>query len=324
MIPVNAENVPALRAKVVELMGEMPARCPLRVETVEPAREQDGLLWETIRYESSPGEWVPADVIRPADAHGPLPALVCCHGHGGNFEWGRDKNTGRSDVYREESSGLTALEAAKAGFVVIVPDMLCFQDRRPPAELRAANPNYEGFAYELFEFWRAALNGSTLGARYAWDLHRAAEVLRSREDVIEEKVGAFGISLGGQETLFLMLLDERIAAGVCCCGIGRWEAIFRDGVQHNKAAYLPGMLKHFDSEGVVAAIAPRPLLLLAGERDVMFPIDSVRQICRTAAKVYCDLGAEPAFTSYLFPGGHEWPKDMREYAFNDWLRDMLT
>ncbi len=322
MIPITAENVPALRRKIVELMGELPATCPLKVEKID-SRVEDGLALETIRYESSPGEWVPADVIRPVDADGLLPGLVCCHGHGGDFRWGRDKTNGRSEVYREKSSGFMALEAAKAGFVVIVPDMLCFQDRRPSKELRERDPKYDGFAYELFEFWRAYLNGSTLQARYAWDLHRAAEVLRGRDDVVTEKIGAFGISLGGQETLFLMILDERIAAGVCCCGIARWEAIFRDGFQHNKAAYLPGMLKHFDSEGVVAAIAPRPLLLLAGERDAMFPIDSVRQICRTTAKVYCDLGAKSAFTSYLFPAGHEWPDSMRTYAFDDWLCGVL-
>jgi dienelactone hydrolase len=322
MIPVTGEYVPALRAKVIELMGTLPASCPLRVEVLESTR-RDGLAWESIRYESSPGEWVPAEVIRPEAAEGALPGLVCCHGHGGVFELGRDKHTGRSELYRDRSSGRIAVEAAAAGFVVIVPDMLCFQDRRPPAALREANPTYRGFDYELFEFWRAHLSGSTLQARYAWDLHRAAEVLRGRPDVLAEKVGVFGISLGGQETLFAMILDERLAAGVCCCGIGRWEAIFRDGVQHNKAAYLPGMLRHFDSEGVVAAIAPRPLLLLAGERDAIFPVDSVRDICRTAAWVYCSLGAEAAFTSYLFPAGHEWPADMRDYAFKQWLKAAL-
>ena len=35
------------------------------------------------------------------------------------------------------------------------------------------------------------------------------------------------------------------------------------------------------------------------------------------------MGAKSAFTSYLFPAGHEWPDSMRTYAFDDWLCGVL-
>src|SRR5262249_61769988 len=75
--------------------------------------------------------------------------------------------------------------------------------------------------------------------------------------------------------------------------------------RHGIYYFLPGILRHFDSEAVVSLIAPRPLLALTGDRDGGSPADGVRSIQRACARVYGLYGARERFRGRLLPGvGH--------------------
>jgi hypothetical protein len=85
-----------------------------------------------------------------------------------------------------------------------------------------------------------------------------------------------------------------------------------------------GLLKQFDTEGVVALIAPRPFLALTGELDAGSPADGVREIERRVGPVYSALGASERFHSVLYPEvGHTVTPQMRAEMlawFDRWLR----
>jgi hypothetical protein len=83
------------------------------------------------------------------------------------------------------------------------------------------------------------------------------------------------------------------------------------------------LLKHFDSEGVLALIAPRPLLALTGALDAGSPADGVRVLAAKVGAVYAALGAAERFRSVLYPQvGHTYTPEMRAEMlawFERWL-----
>jgi pimeloyl-ACP methyl ester carboxylesterase len=142
--------------------------------------------------------------------------------------------------------------------------------------------------------------------------------------VAADRMGVIGHSLGGQEALWLTWYDSRVRVGVSSCGFGSIPTILRDGITHNFALYVPGLLERYDMDTLLAGIAPRPFLLTAGEEDLIFPIDGVRNIVARAQEAYTEAGVPESLRAILFPAGHGFPDEVREeaYAFLDrWLRE---
>jgi dienelactone hydrolase len=214
-------------------------------------------------------------------------------------------------------------ELCQRGYVVLCPDLLCFEERRPAREARAARKLLEGAENERFEFTKRVLSGSSLQTKYLRDLTCAVDLLTSLPSVNRERLGAIGHSLGGLEALWLAWYDPRIAAAISSCGFGLLRTLERDAINHGFATYVPGLLDVCDLDMVAAAVAPRAFMLTAGESDPLFPSDGVRAIVATARRQYAAVGAPERFEAILSPGGHSFPDEVKAeaYAFLDrWLR----
>lgn len=307
-------DYPALRERIVELMGEFPARCEL--EPVTFFREDCGdYFLEKISFRADPEEVVPAYVLTPKDLRAPAPAIVVNHSHVGFYAHGKSKVCGLLDPAEctngEERS---AVELCRRGYVCIAIDQKCFGERRRNDE--------DGGGYERFVFCEQLLRGSTLQARYVWDQSRAIDYLETRPEVDASRIGTVGLSLGGQQANALLFYDPRVSVGICACGVAPLSGILRDGILHNFALYLPGLLKLTDMDGLLATIAPRALMLIAGERDTIFPIDTVREMGEFLRKRYTELGAEDRFRLEIRPMDHRFPEDLRQMAW-DWFDEEL-
>jgi len=75
-------------------------------------------------------------------------------------------------------------------------------------------------------------------------------------------------------------MDERPRTGVAVCCLTRYQNLIEhEGLKYHGIYYfVPGMLKHFDIEAVVALAAPRPMLFMSGEEDGGSPADGIRVI----------------------------------------------
>jgi dienelactone hydrolase len=116
---------------------------------------------------------------------------------------------------------------ARAGFVVFAPDSVAFEDRRPGGpgtDPRADDwdQHYNAMAYRL-------VGGETLMARVLEDAMAAVSALLSRPDVAGDAVGAVGHSYGGNTTLFLMAVDERVRFGCASGAVGSYRQKILDG-----------------------------------------------------------------------------------------------
>jgi len=119
-----------------------------------------------------------------------------------------------------------------------------------------------------------------------------------------DRIGVTGMSMGATRTWWLMALDERLKTGVAIACMTRYQNMIGHGAihEHDIGYFVPGMLNHFDSEAVIALIAPRPVLFQTGDRDGGSPVDGVHAIEAAVRPVYGLYGRESAFQSLVYPG----------------------
>jgi predicted esterase len=91
-------------------------------------------------------------------------------------------------------------------------------------------------------------------------------------------------------------------------------------ISHNLALYVPGLLPELDV--LVAAIAPRPLTIIAGRRDAIFPAEGVEMVEQKARAAWRAGGAPEAVRFRYTEGGHDLPADALAEALT-WLKGVL-
>ena len=285
-------------------MPEAPAPAPRVLEQVDPG----GIVRQKVTYVVAPRERVSAYLFLPAGGTR-MPAVLCLHQHHHEYHLGKSEPAGVAGDHGQA----TALELAQRGYVTLAPDMLGFEERQ--------HASLPGPLFERFEAMRQLSEGSCLQAKYLSDLQRALDYLVARPEVDPARIGCIGHSLGGQETLFLAALDRRVSVGVSSCGFSSYPAIFRRQVNHNFALYVPGLGRQGGFGAVLALVAPRPFLALAGRDDPLFPIQGVRQTVHAAQRANASAGWPLRLQA--FPTGHSFSRAMRmaAYAWLDrWLK----
>jgi dienelactone hydrolase len=168
--------------------------------------------------------------------------------------------------------------------------------------------------------------GRTLWGRFVRDDRVALDYLCSRPEVDAARVGATGMSMGSTRSWWLAAVDDRVAAAVGVACLTRYQNLVAHGQLRAHGVYYfgYGLLKHFDTEGVLALIAPRPFLALTGDLDAGSPADGIRVLEQRVGAVYAALGAADRFRSVLYPGvGHVYTPAMRAETvgwFDRWLK----
>jgi dienelactone hydrolase len=310
------------RDRMVELLGRWPEQAPLEA-WVEERVDLGDVVRERVSYQVEAGERVPAYLFVPSGLRegDRWAGIFAHHQHAGQFHLGKSEVAGLAGNPEQAY----ALELARRGYVVLAPDAICFEERSlHKGNLETpAQPNV-GRDYERFEFTKRVMYGSCLQTKMVWDMERGLDYLASRPEVDSERLGCIGHSLGGQQTLFLAALDERVRAAVSSCGFASMKAVLREGINHNFGAYVPGWLEYGDVGELLAEVAPRAFLALNGESDGIFPIDGLHDSYAVARPAYEAEGVSERLDLGVYPGGHGFSDEMRTraYAWLDrWLRE---
>ena len=243
-----------LRAAWMKFLGPMPAKRPLVKLTVLRTDKLKGLTRQLVQYESEPGLKVEGYLLRPTrdprdfrkslGSGRKLPALVALHATT------RDTIDQIAGVKGNPSRQL-GLQLARRGFVVFCPRCFLWQS---VTNYKDAVANFK------------KRHPKTLGMhKMLYDVMRGVDVLESLPYVDSARIGAVGHSLGAKETLYLAAFDERIKAAVASeGGIGftftNWDAPWYLG----PAIRDPKFPRNHHE--LLALIAPRPFLILAGEK----------------------------------------------------------
>ena len=284
-----------LRTKLLRCLGgPWPEPCPLRPQLRETI-QKDGYRIESVTYEVEPGDRVPAFVLIPngVDAAHPAPAVAVWHQHNGAWHLGKVEMAGLAGSPTHH----TGVALAKAGYVVICPDALCFGERQ--------SPHLKGGDYERFEFLRYVVAGKCMAWKNILDMRRAIDYLVTRPEVNPDRIGCYGHSMGSTFTWLVGPWEPRLKCLVGNCCLPTYAAIHRTHILHCFPNFIPGWFQFGDTPDIAALIAPRPLHLNFGEKDDGSPIQEVRAAMTTIAAAYRQAGAADNFSYFIENGaGH--------------------
>lgn len=303
----------ARRAEIVRgmeaVMGRLPGpekRCPTDMK-VEDEADCGSYVRRLITYASEPGSRVPAYLLIPKEVlreGGPkAPAVLCLHGtdnvigHGTVVGLGKKPNRGY------------AAELAERGYVTLAPNYPLLAKYQP--DLKALG-------------WESG----TLKA--VWDNIRGLDLLESLPYVKPGGFGAVGHSLGGHNSVFTAVFDDRIKAVATSCGLDSFRDYY-DGADRvwqpeqgwTQTRYMPKLAGYrgrlaeipFDFSELIAALAPRPVLIMAPLEDSNFRADSVDRLAAAARPVFQLYGHPDRLRVEHPEGGHDFPPEMRTKAY---------
>ncbi|WP_197994494.1 dienelactone hydrolase family protein [Gimesia maris] len=213
---------------------------------------------QLISYQVEDDERAHAYLGVPLFLRGPAPAVVALHG---TYKQGKSRAAGL--IENPDKAYLDHL--CRRGYVVIAPDHFVAGHRIP-----------EAGPYDTEAFYKKHPEWTAVG-KFTYEHSIAIDVLQTMKEVVPDKIGVLGHSLGGHGSMFLAAYDDRVqaAAGNCSASFFRQnskvEAWSRDHwyiyFKHIRPDLLKGELPPIDFHEIMALIAPRAFLDLSGLND---------------------------------------------------------
>lgn len=291
-----------------QVMGKLPGnekRCPLDPKIDEEV-DCGSYVRRFITYSSEPGSRVPAYLCIPKKLlanGGTASAVLCLHptdnaiGHGVVVGLGGKAN--------RQYAG----ELAERGYVTLAPNYPLLAKYQP--DLKALG-------------WESG----TLKA--VWDNIRGLDLLDTLPFVKHGKYATIGHSLGGHNSVYTAVFDDRLQAVISSCGLDSYLDYFEGNEAHwnpergwcqtrymLKLAEYKGRLSEipFDFHEMLGALAPRQVLIVAPLQDSNFRHASVDRVVTAAQPIFALYG-QPDHLQVEHPDcQHDFTDEMREKAY---------
>jgi hypothetical protein len=260
-----------------------------------------------ITYASEPESRVPAYLLIPKNVlagQRKTPAALCLHG--------TDTVVGHGVVVGlgAKANRAYAAELAERGYVTLAP-------------------NYPLLAKYQPDLAKLGWESGTLKA--VWDNMRGLDLLASLPFVDHANgFGTIGHSLGGHNSVYTAVFDDRLKVIVSSCGLDSYLDYFRGDPKNwdpekgwCQTRYMPKLADYkgrladipFDFHELIGALAPRHVFLIAPTKDSNFRADSVDRIAAAARPVFKLYGQENRLRVEHPECDHDFPPQMREAAY---------
>ncbi|MEI6032792.1 MAG: hypothetical protein WCS65_00760 [Verrucomicrobiae bacterium] len=293
-----------LRRKLWERLGGQPQdRVPLNVRRIWSRPHPLGTI-EKIVFTSEFRCDVPAYVCLPGEASGPRPFMICLQGHRGRIHHSIAVSADEMSEGVEVHDGLDfGIGCMKRGIAALCIEQRSFGERRELAMGRPSGDCCQDAAMH------ALLLGRTLMGERVHDVDRAIDYLIWRGDADPRRIGVTGNSTGGMVALFAAALLPRIRFAMpSSCFSSFRDSILAMG--HCSCNYVPGLLRVADLADIAGLIAPKPLVIVHGREDHLFPIRSTRRAFRDVKATYEAAGAAGKCALVIGPAGHRYYPDL--------------
>ena len=291
------------REKLAELLGLPYERCDPRFQV--EYRDETGDFYETrFTFQCEEGCFAPAHFLTPKKkACEKPPVMICLQGHstGMHISLGRTKYPEDDKAFEGERD--FALEAVRRGFCAVTLEQRCFGER-------GGKPRPDCYGTAM----TALLSGRTLLGDRVWDIMRLIDVLEAQfADVCNtERIWCCGNSGGGTATFYAAALETRIKGAIPSCAFCTFAGSI-GAMYHCSCNYVPGIRKYFDMAELAGMIAPRPLVIVSGAEDDIFPLTGAKaEFARVKETYYANSGCPGNAVHVIGDGGH------RFYAAPAW------
>lgn len=299
-------------------------RVPLDAKEA-PVPGEKGFVNLRFEFSSEKDQRVPGLLVSLESEPVRKPCVIALHGTGGS----------------KEGMRLVLRRLAKAGFVAVAID------GRYSGERSGDGKGGESYRSAILDTWKTG-EGFPFLYDTVWDVARLIDYLQTRSDVDPTRIGAIGFSKGGMELYLAAAVDPRIAVSVPCIGVqsfgwaldnNAWKprintiqsavdsAAKLAAVDPIDSAFIrrfyervvPGIHAEFDAPRMLPLIAPRPLLIINGDRDERTPRPGLELCIDAARQAYAQASATDHFEFMLqSKTGHAMTSKAEEQAFA-WL-----
>lgn len=288
--------------RIAKAFAPMPTvKTPLNPRTVGTL-DRDGYTVEKVIFESRPKFFVTANFYLPKERKGKIPGVVGSCGHSA---------IGKGEpAYQSFAQGL-----ARMGTACLIFDPIGQGERSQYLSPERKLLYGGGTREHNMAGNQMTLIGEFFGSWRAWDGIRALDYLLSRPEIDPERVGITGNSGGGTMTTWLCGLDRRWSMGAPSCFVTTWRRNLENELPQDSEQCPPRSLAlGLDHDDYLAAMAPKPVIILAKEKDY-FDARGAEESYERLRRLYALLGAEKNVQLYIGPTPHGYTQENREAMY---------
>ena len=295
-----------LRSRLADMMGfGGEERVPLAVRSMWTKKHSFGTI-EKVVFTAEPYADVMAYVCLPRDVEPPYDFWICLQGHstGAHVSIAREREN-EDTPFAVEGDRDFGLECMRRGLAALCIEQRSFGERREQVQSFVSDQGCHDATMQAL-----ALGRTLIGER-VYDVDRGIDYLEWRGDARMDRIGVMGNSGGGTISLFSAALLPRVAFAMPSC----YFCTFRDSIMqiyHCADNYIPGIMNVCEMADILGLFAPRPVVVVAGETDEIFPLAGVRTAYAQLERIYAAADAPENCRLVIGQGGH------RFYAADAW------
>lgn len=268
----------AVRQKFLSVLGDMP---PETEPTVREEYRKDKGKYTEIRLliETEKDCVCPCFLLLPKGVEKP-PVVICLQGHSNGMMISLGEGYCAKDRRKIAGDRDFGLQVIDHGYAAMLVEQRGFGERRSKMHIKG------GVVCDHLAH-NALLLGRTLIGERLWDVKQVINVLETRDDVDANRLGIMGNSGGGTASYYAACFDERIKIAMPSCAL----CTYKDSIgamKHCACNYLPSAAKYFDMGELSCLIYPRPLVIVSGRWDPIFPLEGAKNVVSVMKEIYAD------------------------------------
>lgn len=236
----------------------------LRKATQTGTIDKEHYVIEKWLFEYSNGLYSTTNLYVPKNTTAAKPCVIYLCGHWPSLDGAK---TGFQDRY---------LWYPENGLVLMVVDPLGFGE---------INGIHHGTC--RLNKWDWLSKGYTPAGAEVWNAMRILDWLEQRPEVDPARIAVTGISGGGVMTQYFTAIDDRVKVAAASCSTYTIGHQVSNNLINGQCdcTYYPNIYQ-VDFPEVLALIAPRPFLILGGQKDDIFPPEGFRAAYHQVKKVF--------------------------------------
>ena len=294
-------HVRSVRERALSCFAPFPEKTPLKARTTG-GFERDTYRVEHIIFESRPDFLVTANLYLPKGLNRPAPGVVGTCGHSANGKAG--------ETYQAFAQGL-----ARQGYVVLLYDPIGQGERLQYVDSQYKGLVGSGTREHLQAGNQQFLVDEFIGSWRAWDGIRALDYLLTRDEVDPNHIGVTGNSGGGTMTTWLCGVEQRWTMAAPSCFVTTFRRNLENELPADTEQCPPRALAlGLDHEDFIAAMAPKPVILLGKEKDY-FDARGLEAAYARLKRLWRLLDAEDNLALFIGPTYHGYSQENREAMY---------